>query len=182
VKFEGRANLGYDKGNFSADIFINYLGGYTYWGASAVNPIVRTGGVPTGGGDKVKAFTVDLHAAYTFKNLPAMREAAVYVECQQPAQHRAALRQRLRHQWRGGLRRVECQPAGPCGQRGPAVQILSSPSGCPARFMGRAALYWRFFPTMATPATVINRWGSDEGGFWQADRPRHLGKPHAMDA
>lgn len=81
VKFEGRANIGYDKGPLSADVFVNYLGSYTYWGASSVNPIIRTNGVPTGGGDYVKAFTtVDLHLAYTFKNLSVIKEAQFYVD------------------------------------------------------------------------------------------------------
>jgi len=81
VKFEGRANLGYDNGPFTADIFVNHLGNYNYWGASAANPLVRTGGVPTGGGDSVKAFTtVDLHAGYTFKNMGVAKEAQVYVD------------------------------------------------------------------------------------------------------
>mgnify|MGYP003365271859 CR=1 FL=1 len=81
VKFEGRANLGYDKGPFSADVFFNYLGGYTYWGSSAVNPVVRTNGVPTGGGDKVGAFgTVDLHLGYKLDKLAMMHDASLYVD------------------------------------------------------------------------------------------------------
>jgi len=81
VKMEGRANIGYDKGPFNADIFVNYLGSYKFWGSSVVNPLVRTNGVPTGGGDTVKAFTtVDLHLAYTFKDLGVAKEAQVYVD------------------------------------------------------------------------------------------------------
>lgn len=81
VKMEGRANIGYDKGPLSADVFVNYLGSYTYWGSSVVNPLIRTGGVPTGGGDYVKAFTtVDLHLAYTFKNLSIAKEAQFYLD------------------------------------------------------------------------------------------------------
>lgn len=81
VKFEGRANIGYDRGGFSADVFYNYLGGYTYWGSSAVNPVTRTNGVPTGGGDKISAFgTVDLHLSYKLDRLSAMRDATFYVD------------------------------------------------------------------------------------------------------
>jgi iron complex outermembrane receptor protein len=81
VKMEGRANIGYDKGPLNADIFINYLGSYKFWGSSVVNPLVRTNGVPTGGGDSVKAFTtVDLHLAYTFKDLGVAKEAQFYVD------------------------------------------------------------------------------------------------------
>lgn len=81
VKMEGRANIGYDKGPLSADVFVNYLGSYTYWGSSVVNPLVRTNGVPTGGGDYVKPFTtVDLHLAYTFKDLRIAKEAQFYVD------------------------------------------------------------------------------------------------------
>jgi iron complex outermembrane receptor protein len=50
-------------------------------GQSVVNPLVRTNGVPTGGGDSVKAFTtVDLHLAYTFKDLGVAKEAQFYVD------------------------------------------------------------------------------------------------------
>jgi iron complex outermembrane receptor protein len=81
VKMEGRANIGYDKGPLNADIFVNYLGSYKFWGASVVNPLIRTNGVPTGGGDTVKAFTtVDLHLAYTFKDLGVAKEAQVFVD------------------------------------------------------------------------------------------------------
>jgi len=81
VKFEGRANIGFDSGPFNADLFVNHLGSYTYWGSSVVNPIVRTNGVPTGGGDHVKAFTtVDLHAGYSFKEVGILKEAQLYVD------------------------------------------------------------------------------------------------------
>jgi iron complex outermembrane receptor protein len=81
VKFEGRANIGFDKGPFSADIYVNSLGDYTFWGSGVVNPVVRTNGVPTSGGDHVKSFTtVDLHASYTFKNVGMLREATAFVD------------------------------------------------------------------------------------------------------
>ena len=47
-----------------------------------MNPIVRSSaGVPVGGGDPVKAFTtVDLHAAYTFKDIGALKSANLFVD------------------------------------------------------------------------------------------------------
>ncbi|WP_313806263.1 TonB-dependent receptor plug domain-containing protein [Sphingobium sp.] len=81
VKFEGRFNVGFESGGFSGDVFVNHLGSYKYWGSSVVNALVRTNGVPTSGGDDVKAFTtVDLHLGYTFKNLAGLNEAQVYVD------------------------------------------------------------------------------------------------------
>ncbi len=82
LKMEGRANIGYDKGPFNAVLGINYEGGYTWWGAGVMNPIVRnSAGVPVGGGDAVNAFTtVDLHAAYTFKNVGVMKSTNLFVD------------------------------------------------------------------------------------------------------
>ncbi|NBC36180.1 TonB-dependent receptor [Novosphingobium sp. FSY-8] len=81
VKTEGRLNVSYSNGAFDADVFVNHLGSYTYWGSSVMNPITRTNGVPTGGGDHVGAFTtVDLHLGYTLKNFANLREVNVYVD------------------------------------------------------------------------------------------------------
>ncbi|MBU6267900.1 MAG: TonB-dependent receptor [Sphingomonadales bacterium] len=81
LKFEGRFNLGYENNGFSADVWYNYLGGYTFWGSSPVNPVVRTNGVPTSGGDAVGSFgTIDLHVAYHFKQLGAVKDATVYAD------------------------------------------------------------------------------------------------------
>ena len=81
VKTEGRFNFGFDKGPFSADLYVNHLGDYDFWGSGVVNPVVRTNGVPTSGGDHVKSFTtIDLHAAYTFKDLGFMKEATAYMD------------------------------------------------------------------------------------------------------
>jgi iron complex outermembrane receptor protein len=78
----GRAMLSYDKGPFNAVLSINYEGPYTWWGGGVVNPIVKNGaGLPTGGGDKVNAFTtIDLHAGYTLENWSLLRSANVYVD------------------------------------------------------------------------------------------------------
>ena len=86
LKFEGRANLAYDKGPFNAVVGVNYEGGYKYWGNTGVSSsspwfLTKTNGVPTGGGEPVSAFTtVDLHAAYTFENLGALKKANLYVD------------------------------------------------------------------------------------------------------
>jgi iron complex outermembrane receptor protein len=82
LKTEGRANIAYDKGNFNAVLGFNYEGGYTWWGAGVMNPLVRNAaGVPVGGGDPVKAFsTIDLHAAYTFKNIGMLKSANLFVD------------------------------------------------------------------------------------------------------
>jgi len=81
LKWEGRATFSWDKGPFNAAVTANYEGSYIWWGAGVVNPIVKTNGVPTGGGDKVGAFaTVDLHAGYTLENISFLKSANVYVD------------------------------------------------------------------------------------------------------
>ena len=82
LKTEGRANIGYDKGPFNAVLGVNYEGGYTWWGSGVMNPITRNAaGVPTGGGDPVKAFTtIDLHLAYTLKDFGMLKKANLFVD------------------------------------------------------------------------------------------------------
>ena len=86
LKFEGRANLAYDKGPFNAVLGVNYEGSYKYWGSTGVaatSPwyLPKTNGVPTGGGEPVSAFTtIDLHAAYTLENLGGLKKANLYVD------------------------------------------------------------------------------------------------------
>jgi iron complex outermembrane receptor protein len=67
VKLQGRANLGWEYAGFSIDAFWNHTGSYRNYSSSTLNPITRSAaGVPTGGGDKVKAYdTIDMHIAYT---------------------------------------------------------------------------------------------------------------------
>lgn len=65
LKTEARANLGWKRGPINTMLYVNYTGGYTNWSAGAVNPVVRTNGVPTSGGDPVKSnTTVDLNLSY----------------------------------------------------------------------------------------------------------------------
>jgi iron complex outermembrane recepter protein len=81
VKTEGRANLGYEGGGLSANIFYNYLGKYLNFSGGVANPVVRTNGVPTGGGDPVKSFsTIDLNLSYKLKGLGFLNEAQLFVD------------------------------------------------------------------------------------------------------
>ena len=67
IKLQARGNLGWRSGPFSADLFANYVGSYLNWSGANVIPVTVVGGVPTGGGDKVKAnLTFDLHLGYEF--------------------------------------------------------------------------------------------------------------------
>lgn len=69
-KFDGRAELGLDVGDFSAGLSANHTGAYTFWGNSALNPVVSKNGIPQSGGDKVKGYTtVDLNLSYDWKNV-----------------------------------------------------------------------------------------------------------------
>jgi iron complex outermembrane receptor protein len=63
IQFKGRAYLGFDIGNFSADLFWNHIGSYKNWAGSTVKPLTRdANGNPNGGGDTVAATnTFDLN-------------------------------------------------------------------------------------------------------------------------
>lgn len=81
VKFEGRFNVGYSNGGFSADVFVNHLGGYKNWSGSVANAVTRTSGVPTGGGDVVKSFTtVDMHLGYKFSDIGPLSEVQLFAD------------------------------------------------------------------------------------------------------
>ncbi|MBC2669018.1 TonB-dependent receptor plug domain-containing protein [Novosphingobium piscinae] len=82
IRLDLRGDIGVTYGPVSATAFINHTGGYTNWSATAVNPLVSVGGVPTGvGGDPVKALTtVDFHLAW---DLPkTLLDSQVYVDVQ----------------------------------------------------------------------------------------------------
>jgi len=67
IKLQARGNVGWRSGPFSADLFANYVGSYLNWSGANVIPVTLVGGVPTGGGDKVKAnLTFDAHLGYEF--------------------------------------------------------------------------------------------------------------------
>jgi iron complex outermembrane receptor protein len=65
LKLEGRANLGWQKAAFDANLYLNYTGSYRNWSGAAITPVTKLNGVPTGGGDAVSAnTTVDLNLGY----------------------------------------------------------------------------------------------------------------------
>ncbi len=84
IKLEGRANLGWDYQGFSANLFVSHTGGYTnrgLAGSTLINPVTRTNGVATGGGDPVKSFTaVDINLSYKLQNMGFMDSAQLFVD------------------------------------------------------------------------------------------------------
>jgi iron complex outermembrane receptor protein len=70
IKLNSRVQLGWDsKFGLSTNIAWNHTGSYRNWSGTTVTPLTRNAaGVPTGGGDKVKAGNFfDFHAAYDFE-------------------------------------------------------------------------------------------------------------------
>jgi iron complex outermembrane receptor protein len=70
VKTQARFNLGWEMGNFSADVFHTYIGSYRNWSATTITPLItRADSAPIGGGDKVKAQNLfDLNLRYTLQD------------------------------------------------------------------------------------------------------------------
>ena len=69
IKLNSRVQLGWDsKFGLSTNVSWNHTGSYSNWSGTPIIPLTRSAaGVPTGGGDKVKAGNFfDLHAAYDF--------------------------------------------------------------------------------------------------------------------
>jgi iron complex outermembrane receptor protein len=67
IKLNSRVGVDWEsKFGLSANVFWNHTGAYRNWSGTTVTPLIRSAqGVPTGGGDKVKAGdTFDLHVAY----------------------------------------------------------------------------------------------------------------------
>jgi iron complex outermembrane receptor protein len=82
TQFQFRADLGVDVGSVSASLTANYTGSFTYWGTTALNPVVTSGGVPTGGGDHVGSYTTfDANFTYQFGDGPLGRPS-VFVQVQ----------------------------------------------------------------------------------------------------
>jgi iron complex outermembrane recepter protein len=81
IQTQGRLNLGWDFGPFSADAFLNIVGSYNNISSTTVTPVTRdANGNPAGGGDEVSGTQIlDLHLAY---NLNARRFSGsqVYVD------------------------------------------------------------------------------------------------------
>lgn len=85
IQDQGRFNVGLDAGDFSAEAFLNYTGGFRNYSGSTVTPVGRdAAGYPTGhGGDKVHSYTtVDLHVSYKLPPFIAGHNARpqVYVD------------------------------------------------------------------------------------------------------
>lgn len=65
IRNEWRIDVGAEIGRFKATAFANYSGSYTFWNASALNPVTSQNGIPTGGGDPVDSYmTVNLNLQY----------------------------------------------------------------------------------------------------------------------
>jgi|CZQE01.1.fsa_nt_gi iron complex outermembrane receptor protein len=82
VQYKHRAQLGWELGGISADLFWNHTGSYRNWISTSVIPITTNSiGNPTGGGDKVKADnTFDLHLQYTVKSEGMFNGWQAYVD------------------------------------------------------------------------------------------------------
>jgi iron complex outermembrane receptor protein len=76
VEDESRLNFGFERGDFKANVFYNYLGGYLNWSGGTAIPLTRVGGFPTGGGDPVDSFsTIDLNVAYQLRDTQLFLDA-----------------------------------------------------------------------------------------------------------
>lgn len=82
IRTDMRADVSMDVGPVSAALFANYTGGFTFWGSTALNPVTSSGGIPNGGGDKVKSYTTfDANLTYKFgKSIPG--EPSLFVQVQ----------------------------------------------------------------------------------------------------
>jgi iron complex outermembrane receptor protein len=82
VQYKHRAQLGWELGGISADLFWNHTGSYRNWISTSVIPITTNSvGNPTGGGDKVKADnSFDLHLQYTIKSEGSFNGWQAYVD------------------------------------------------------------------------------------------------------
>ncbi|MEG3149274.1 TonB-dependent receptor [Sphingomonas sp. ZT3P38] len=82
VQYKHRAQLGWELGGISADLFWNHTGSYRNWISTSVVPIATNSvGNPTGGGDKVKADnTFDLHLQYTIRSEGSFNGWQAYVD------------------------------------------------------------------------------------------------------
>jgi iron complex outermembrane receptor protein len=82
IRLEGRGNVGVDAGPVRAVIYANYVGSYYNWSANAINPVITTNGIPSGG-DKVKAsWTFDGHIDFKLPSngISFLPKADVYLD------------------------------------------------------------------------------------------------------
>ena len=82
IQFKNRAQLGWELGGFSADLFWNHVGGYRNWINTSVAPLTfDSSGNPNGGGDHVKADNnFDLHVQYTLTSNGMFNGWQAYVD------------------------------------------------------------------------------------------------------
>lgn len=82
IQFKNRAQLGWEMGGFSVDLFWNHVGGYRNWINTSVAAITTdASGNPSGGGDHVKPDNnFDLHVQYTLKSENMFSGWQVYVD------------------------------------------------------------------------------------------------------
>jgi iron complex outermembrane recepter protein len=80
IKFQMRANVGWDFLHFTGDFFWNYTGSYLNWGSTAVNPVISTNGAPSGGGDVVSSFSsFDAHLSYQLPKLWTLTSSQIFM-------------------------------------------------------------------------------------------------------
>ena len=82
LKTQARANIGWEMGPVSVDVFANYIGSYFNWSTTTVAPLTRdANGNPNGGGDPVKASTLfDLHVAYDFSTGGMLGDSQLFLD------------------------------------------------------------------------------------------------------
>lgn len=82
IKLDLRGNVGVDVGPVRGVLYVNHTGKYKNWSGNAINPVVITGGVPSGG-DPVKAFTTfDGHIDFKLPGdrLTFLPKATIYLD------------------------------------------------------------------------------------------------------
>ena len=83
IKLDSRVHAGWTSHfGLTADVYWNHTSSYHNWSGTTVTPITRSAaGVPTGGGDLVKANnTFDAHVAYNVPGDGVMKDVQVYVD------------------------------------------------------------------------------------------------------
>ena len=83
IRLESRVGASWDSEfGLSANLFWNHTSAYHNWSGTTATPITRSpAGVPTGGGDKVKAGNVfDAHVAYEFQGDAWQKDLEVFLD------------------------------------------------------------------------------------------------------
>jgi iron complex outermembrane receptor protein len=79
---QARLAAGWDREDYSLELYVNNVGGYRNWGSGTVNPLVLdTNGNVSSGGDYVRSWTtVDLHASWDFSHGGLLAKSQVYID------------------------------------------------------------------------------------------------------